>query len=123
MEQRLTPELFSGSAIAALTGLVFGLMLHAGWENRPGGPQLLFSSAAAETLYKPTTDDQAATEPGLIDVADLDADYVPPDPLPVTRLDPGRFDMRPAAAEAEQREDVDDPVADAAPQAPRRDLD
>ena len=123
MDQRLTPEFFYGSAIAALTGLLFGLMLHAGWEKRPGGPQLLFSSAAAEALYSPTTDDQAAAQPSPINVADLDTGYIAPDPLPVTRLNPEMFEVQPAAAGETERQDADTDVADAAPQAPRPDLD
>ena len=124
MEQRLSQEVFYGSAIAALCGLLFGLLLHIPWENHPGGPQILFSRAeAAEPVHLDAEDptaEAAANRP--TEVADEDTGHVPPNPLPVTRLRPGMFDVQPAA-EDEQREDVDDAVADAAPQAPPRDLD
>ena len=126
MEQRLTPEVFYGSAIAALVGLVFGVALHAPWEKHPGGPQILFSRAEAAERVQPPVED-AATEQAVsaepVQAADLDTSYVPPSPLPVTRLHPEMFDVQPAAVEDAQREDVDDPVADAPPQALSQDVD
>src|ERR1700761_2020236 len=120
MEDRVTPGAFYGSAIAALCGLAMGLMLHGAWSNHTHGPQLQLSSAAAEELARPADDDapQAASEP----VADLDTSYVDPTPLPVTRLDPDRFDVKPAAAEGAAREDAD-ASADAQPAPAVRDLD
>ena len=126
-EDTVEPGAFYGSAIAALIGLLMGLMLHGPWDKRPGGPQIWFSSAAAEALAHPakTDDDQAAVDaaPQPVEdqqLADLDLDYVPPDPLPVTRLAPDRFpdrvDAQPAAAEDAERQDVDGLMtADAAP--------
>jgi hypothetical protein len=129
MEQRVTPGFFYGSALAALVGLLLGLMLHGSWEKHPGGPHIWFSSAAAEALAKPAeaagdqpAADEAPPPPEQAQLAVLDAGYVPPDPLPVIRLDPDRFDPRPAAAEDAERQDVDDLVADAPP-APPPDLD
>ena len=124
MEQRLSQEVFYGSAIAALGGLLFGLLLHIPWEKHPGGPQILLSRAEAAEPVRLSADDLTADAPvdRPTEVADEDTGHVPPDPLPVTRLRPGMFDVQPAAADEEQREDVDDAVADAAPQAPH-DLD
>ena len=125
MEQRLSQEVFYGSAIAALCGLLFGLLLHIPWENHPGGPQILFSRAEAAELPRVDAEDLTADAPTdrPTEVADEDTGHVTPDPLPVTRLHPEMFDVRPAAADEEQREDVDEAVADAAPQAPSHDLD
>jgi hypothetical protein len=118
MEQKVTPDFFYGSALAALIGLLAGLVLHGPWENHARAPQIWFSSAAAEQLARPqtNTDAVAAVQPEQPQqqFADLDVGYLPPDPLPVTRLAPERFDPRPAASEVE-REDVDDLAADAAP--------
>jgi hypothetical protein len=118
MEQRVTPGLFYGSALSALIGLVFGLALHGPWESHPGGPQIWFSSAAAEELKRPATAEDAIAavaqdEPQQ--VAELDTTYLPPEPLPVTRLDPDRFDPKPAATDPAERVEVEDQVADAAP--------
>jgi len=125
MEQRLTPEVFYGSAIAALCGLLFGLLLHIAWQKHPGGPQILLSRAEAAEVVRPTVDDAAVAVPAAdpIEVADQDTALVPPAPLPVTRLHPEMFDVQPAAAGEAQREDVGELAADADPQAPPRDLD
>jgi hypothetical protein len=123
MEQRLTPEVFYGSAIAALCGLLFGLMLHTAWEKHPGGPQILFSRAeAAEAHPDPAASSDAIAASNQTEVADLDVGYLPPDPLPVTRLHPEMFDVQPAAADEAEREDVDDLAAEEPPSAPPRDL-
>jgi hypothetical protein len=106
MEERVTPGAFYGSAIAALCGLVFGLVLHGPWENHPGGPRLQFSSAAAAETH-PTTDPAAYDDsqaPSADDIQAIaseqlanfdnaynDPGFIPPDPLPVTRLAPDRF--------------------------------
>ncbi len=127
-EDTVEPGAFYGSAIAALIGLLVGLMLHGPWDQRPGGPQIWFSSAAAEALAHPATtdDDQPAVDeaPQPVEAQRLaDLDYIPPDPLPVIRLAPDRFpdriDAQPAATEDAARQDVDDVVADAEPTAPR----
>jgi hypothetical protein len=120
------PALFNGSAIAALVGLLIGLVLHDPWTNHAKGPQIWLSSAAAAELAQPATDARLADiEPDRVEpqLADLDVDYVPPDPLPVTRLAPDRFDVHPAAADDAQREDADDEVADAVPPTASTDLD
>ena len=126
MEQRVTPGLFYGSAFAALIGLLMGLALHGPWESHPGGPQIWFSSAAAEELKRPATtvDAIAAVAPEESQqLAELDTAYVTPEPLPVTRLDPDRFDVAPASADTVEREAVDNETADAdsAPAASERD--
>ena len=119
MEDRVTPGAFYGSAIAALCGLAMGLMLHGAWSNHTHGPQLQLSSAAAAELARPAGDEpQAAPELA----ADLDTSYVDPTPLPVTRLDPDRFDVKPAAEDV-AREDVDAPAVETAPTPTPRDLD
>ena len=120
MEQRVTPSLFYGSAFAALIGLVMGLALHGPWASHPGGPHIWFSSAAAEELARPATDEDAVASAATQadqpqQVAELDTTYLPPDPLPVTRLAPDRFDVKPAATDDAMREDVADETADAAP--------
>jgi len=116
MEDKVTPGAFYGSALAALCGLALGLALHGPWASHPGGPQIWFSSAAAEELARPATDQDvaAATAPDEApqQVADLDPGYVDPNPLPVTRLDPDRFNVEPAAAGEAEREDVDDQIDD-----------
>jgi hypothetical protein len=117
MEQRLTPEVFYGSAIAALCGLLFGLLLHAGWQRHPGGPRILFSSAEAAELAHADADTPRTAQPDPVVLADDNCSYVPPDPLPVTRLAPQMFDVQPAAADEAERQSVDDVVADDAPQA------
>jgi hypothetical protein len=129
MEDRVTPGAFYGSAIAALIGLAMGLMLHGSWRNHSAGPQLLLSSAAAAELARPAGDDddqQAVPEPETPtdseQLADLDTGYVDPTPLPVTRLDPDRFDVQPAADDV-ARQDVDDDSPDAEPAPTVRDLD
>ena len=125
MERRLTQEVFYGSAIAALCGLLLGVLLHTPWQNHPGGPQILFSRAEAAEVVRPDAEDPAAEPPALApaEVIDEDTSYAPPDPLPVTRLHPEMFDVQPAATADEQREGDDDAAADAAPQVPPRDLD
>jgi hypothetical protein len=128
MDQRLKPAFFYGSGIAALTGLLFGFVLHAAWQKRPGGPQIIFASAAAAEFASPNTDaptaDQTGPEPAdPVQLADLDTGPVTPDPLPVTRLAPDMFDVQPAAASEGERQDVGDVVADDAPQPSARDLD
>lgn len=130
MEERLTPGAFYGSAIAALCGLAMGLMLHGAWQNHSGGPQLLASSAAAAELARPAGDDAPQTAPeqdsqavaGNEQLADLDTSYVDPSPLPVTRLAPDRFDVKPAVEDV-AREDADDQTADAEPEPAVHDLD
>jgi hypothetical protein len=124
MEQRFTQEFFYGSAIAALTGLVFGLALHIPWEKHPGGPQILFSRAEAEEVVRPDSKDAkgAIPEADQIEVADQDTSPLPPDPLPVTRLAPQMFDVRPGAADEAERQAVDDLVADDGPPASSSDL-
>ncbi len=122
MDQRLTPEFFYGSAVAALVGLLFGLMLHAAWQNNPGGPRIMPNARAVAEAVSPGTDHPPATPAAPIELADQEAGPVAPDPLPVTRLSPQMFEAQPAA-EDEQRERTDDTAADAAPQAPPRDLD
>lgn len=117
MEQRVTPGLFYGSAFAALIGLLMGLALHGPWESHAGGPQIWFSSAAAEELKRPATaeDAIAAVAPEeLQQVAEIDTAYIPPNPLPVTRLAPDRFEVAPASADTVEREAIDDETADAA---------
>ncbi len=125
MDQQPTQEVFYGSAIAALCGLVFGLMLHIPWEKHPGGPQILFSRAEAAEVVRPAAEDTAAEVRAVdqVEVADEDTGRVPPAPLPVTRLHPEMFDVQPAATDDERREDVDDVAAEDAPQNPPRDLD
>jgi hypothetical protein len=117
MDQRPTPEFFCGSAIAALTGLLFGLLLHTPWEKHPGGPQILFSTAAAAELARPAGADDAvqASTPDPVENADLEPASVTPAPLPVTRLSPEMFDVQPAAADEAERRDVGDLTADAVP--------
>src|ERR1700743_2473222 len=122
MEEHVTPGAFYGSALAALCGLAMGLMLHGSWTNHTHGPQLQLSSAAAEELARPGDDQEPASAPAPQQAADLNTDYVAPTPLPVPRLDPDRFDVKPAAEDA-VREDVDDPVPDAAPGPAGEDLD
>ena len=122
MDQRVTPGFFYGSAMAALVGLLAGLVLHGPWESHPGGPQIWFSSAAAEELAKPIGDADLTAPPagdlagdagdaGATQLAELDAGYVEPSPLPVIRLRPERFDVRPASANMAAR--VDDDLAEA----------
>jgi hypothetical protein len=114
MEQRLTPEFFYGSAIAALCGLLFGLLLHAAWQKHPGGPQILFGSAqAAEAV----PDSRQVDQPASVELVDNDTGHVTPDPLPVTRLAPHMFEVQPAAADEAKRQAIDEVVADDAPQA------
>jgi len=120
MEYRPVPEVFYGSAIAALSGLMFGLMLHAAWEKRPGGPQILSSAAHAATVASATPEDAPTVGPQSVDLADLDTGPVPPSPLPVTRLHPEMFDVQPASTGEAEREDVDDLLVDAPPPAPRQ---
>ena len=132
MEDRLTPGAFYGSAIAALIGLALGLMLHSSWRDHSTGPQLLTRSVAAAELVRPADDaPQTAADPpapsgpapsGDEQLAEYDTGYVAPDPLPVTRLDPDRFDPKPAAEEV-ARTDVNDETADAEPAPAVRDLD
>jgi len=124
MEDRVTPGAFYGSAIAALIGLAMGLMLHGSWQNHSAGPQLLLGSAAATQLARPAGDNDAQAAPVSApqQTADLGASYVDPDPLPVTRLDPDRFDVKPAAEDV-VRADVDDQTADAESAPAARDLD
>jgi len=115
MEGKVTPTAFYGSAIAALSGLLLGLLLHAPWQDHSNGPQILFSSAAAAELARPANaddgqalsadDPQAAanSQYASLDGAYNDPGYIPPDPLPVTRLAPGRFgsdetEVQPASA-------------------------
>lgn len=125
MEGQVTPGAFYGSAIAALCGLLLGLMLQQPWRSHPGGPQILFNSAAAAELARPTNQDRNRGPPsedqqiaqGNQQLADLDATYndpgyIPPDPLPVTRLDPDRFDVQPAAAEPAELEPADEAAAE-----------
>ena len=125
MEQRLSQEVFYGSAIAALCGLLFGLLLHIPWEKHPGGPQILFSRAEAAELPRVDAENlvAAASTDRQVEVADEDVSHVTPDPLPVTRLRPEMFDVQPAAAGDDEREDIDDVAADDAPQASSHDLD
>ena len=123
MEHRPVPEVFYGASIAALTGLLCGLVLHAAWEKKPGGPQILFGAAQAAAAGNATSDDTSAAEPQSLDVADLDTGPVPPNPLPVIRLHPEMFDVQPAAAGKAEREDVDDLLVDAPPPAPPRAID
>src|SRR4051812_2014917 len=115
MEQKVTPGFFYGSALATLIGLVLGLALHGPWESHPGGPQIWFSSAAAEELKRPVAAEDQARIPDptqdVQQVADTATSYVPQEPLPVTRLDPDRFDPKPADADPAEREDVDE-IAD-----------
>jgi hypothetical protein len=118
MEQRLTPGLFCGSAVAALTGLLFGLLLHVPWAKHPGGPRILFSRAEAAEPAHP-----AAVPPEPVEAADLDTRHVAHHPLPVVRLRADMFDVQPAAADGAQRKSVGDLVVDAAPPAPPRDFD
>ena len=117
MEQRLTPAVFSGSAISALVGLLMGVLLHLPWEKHPGGPQILLSAAEAAQPARPAPDEAVeAPAPEPIQTADLDTGYAPPTPLPVTRLHPEMFDVQPAAAEDAERQDVDGlATADEAP--------
>jgi hypothetical protein len=123
MEQRPTPEFFSGAAIAALCGLLFGLLLHTPWEKHPGGPQILFGSAQAAEPSRPAPrEDAADSGPSApTEVANPDTGYVRPDPLPVTRLAPQMFDVQPAAAEEAERRNVDEVVDEGAPQPSPRD--
>ncbi len=128
MLDRLTPGAFYGAAISALSGLALGLLLQQPWQKHPGGPQILFNSAAAAELSRPPSSDDNASAPfedqqargnaqlAALDAAYNDPGYIPPDPLPVTRLDPGRFDVKPAAdqIEADEADDVDE-----APDEPR----
>jgi hypothetical protein len=116
MMDRITPGAFYGAAIAALCGLLMGLMLQQPWQKHPGGPRILLASAAAAELARPPSDDDRASasseDPqaeGNVQLAALDATYndpgyIPPDPLPVTRLDPDRFDVQPAADQIEREE-------------------
>jgi hypothetical protein len=120
MEQRPTQGAFYGSAIAALGGLLIGLLLHGAWQKRPGGPQILLASPAAAEPARPAADDQPSAARGGAVLAGLDPSRVAPDPLPVTRLAPDMFDVQPAATGGVERQDVGDQVADAAPQAPPR---
>ncbi len=113
MEQRLTPNAFYGSAIAALAGLMLGLAFHGAWEKHPGGPQILFSAAqAAVTHPDPADSVEAIATTDQTEVADLDTGYVKPDPLPVVRLHPEMFDVQPAATDGAERTDADDLVKD-----------
>jgi hypothetical protein len=123
MEHRPTPQVFYGSAIAALCGLLLGLLLHAAWQKHPGGPQILFSRAEAAEAVNRNANAPAADPPDSVELTDDDAGYVTPDPLPVTRLAPQMFDVRPAADGEEERQPVDDLAAEDAPRAPPRDVD
>jgi hypothetical protein len=125
MEERVTPGAFYGSAIAALIGLLSGLMLHGAWQDRPGGPRLQLSSAQAAELpassdQTTTTDSQDAWTGGAqlaaLDTAyyaSADPGYITPDPLPVTRLAPGRFG--PVETNANADDDVEVTEASAEP--------
>jgi hypothetical protein len=121
MEQRLPPTVFYGSAIAAALGLTMGLALHGPWNNHPGGPQLWLSSAAAQALVDPDAAGSAYPDldqpPDQTQLADLDSEDA--DPLPVVRLDPGRFDVvAPSAAGEAQRADKDTAPDDATAEPP-----
>lgn len=122
MRERLTPEFFCGSAMAALTGLLFGLMLHIPWQKHPGGPQILSRAQAAEA-HPAKSSPANAVAGGPAELADFDDGPVPPDPLPVVRLRPEMFDTQPAAADDAERRDVDELLADEAPPPPSHDLD
>lgn len=124
-EDTITPGAFYGSALAALCGLLLGLLLHGPWRSHPGGPQILFASAAAAELARPASDDagqaSSAAEPPAAPAADaqlaeLDTGYTPPDPLPVTRLAPDRFGSDDAEVQTAAFGDDgdDDQTADAA---------
>ena len=107
MEQRVTPEFFCGAGVAALCGLLFGLVLHIPWQKHPGGPQILFGSAQAAEPSRPISREAAvgAAQAAPTEIADLDTSYVEPAPLPVVRLHPEMFDVQPAAAgDAERQE-------------------
>src|SRR5690348_13985943 len=119
MLDRLTPGAFYGAALAALCGLLMGPMPQDPWQKHPGWPQILFNSAAAAELAKPAGQDASApadADPqaaGNEQLASLDATYndpgyITPTPLPVTRLDPDRFDVQPAEAGPPEFEDVDE---------------
>lgn len=123
MGQRLTPEFFYGSAIAALTGLLCGLLLHIAWEKHPGGPRILFSSTEAAEPTRPAAEDAAPKVPAAEIAAELDTTHVKADPLPVTRLAPDMFDVQPATAVETERQGADDLFVDAPPAPPARDLD
>jgi hypothetical protein len=133
MEEKVTPAAFYGSAIAALCGLLFGLLFHAPWQNHAGGPQILFASAAAAELARaPSVDDDNAAPPSedqeitkgdrqlaALDETYNDPGYIPPDPLPVTRLAPERFgpdpaDVKEASVEETAELDGGDQAADTA---------
>jgi hypothetical protein len=124
-QQRLKPEpeFFSGSAIAALVGLLFGLMLHVAWQKNPGGPQIVSAAKAASAARAPSADDPPANPPGGVELADQDSGPVAPAPLPVTRLAPQMFEVQPAAAGEAEREDAVGLAADDAPQPASRDFD
>lgn len=124
MRCQVTPGAFYGSAIAALSGLALGLMLHTPWQDHSAGPQLLTPSAATAALAEPASDDAPPPASANAQLADADTGYVEPDPLPVTRLDPDRFDPKPAAEEV-ARQDVDDEqeTADAQPAPAVQDFD
>jgi hypothetical protein len=128
MEQRPEPAIFYGAAIAALTGLLSGLVLPVAWQKHPGGPQIVFAPAAAAERGKPdaepsATDQPKPDPPAAVQLAEADTGPVTPDPLPVTRLAPDMFDVQPAAAANAERQDAADVLADGAPQPPPRDLD
>lgn len=120
MEGKPEPEVFYGSAVAALVGLTFGLALHIPWDKHPGGPRILLSQAEAAEPARPVVADEPTDRPvaAPVELVDEDTSYLPPTPLPVTRLHPEMFDMRPAAADEAERQDVDDAVADDTPPAP-----
>jgi hypothetical protein len=94
MELKFTPSFFYGSAAAALMGLSLGVALHGPWEQKAGGPRLLFSSAAAADLAQPADDGDIIQASGdSTQMADtyLYDGYLPADPLPVVRLKPDRY--------------------------------
>jgi len=123
MEQRLTPEFFCGSAVAALAGILFGMALHVPWQKHPGGPQILSRPPELAAAADPSADSPPAPAASPTELADLDTTHVRPDPLPVTRLHPEMFNVQPAAAGEAERQDADDLVADDAPPPLPRDLD
>ncbi len=95
MRPRLTPPLFYGAAAAALAGLALGAALHGPWEEKAGGPRMLFSSAAAADLA-PQADGGDMIQASLdqdqaADASHLYDGYLPADPLPVVRLKPDRY--------------------------------
>ena len=131
MEERIEPEAFYGAAIAALVGLLFGLLLHTAWQNHSGGPRIILSSTVAAAPARAdaaaSPDNAPAGQPDAVQLAEEDTGPVTPDPLPVTRLAPEMFpdmtDVQPAAADEAERQDADDVTAGDAPQADTSALD